>query len=150
MNKEQFAELLNGRQYRDEITEQEEKLAKENGLLVCFGASDDLLEFRGLVNEEVGAYDGGSAFLVKKRGGKIDVMSEYDFTEVQEIMDDKELDFELPKVEVVAEWSPDDLECSWRIKSDLPHATFDIMEDGYLYCRGIVIDNEDILKILNP
>lgn len=144
MNKEQFAELLNGRQYRDEITKDEEKLAKENGLLVCFGASDDLLEFRGIVYDEVGAYDGGSALLVKKKGGKIDVMSEDDFKEVQEIMDDKELDFELPKVEVVAEWCPDDLECSWRIKSDLPHATFDIMEDGELYCRGIVIEKSVI------
>jgi hypothetical protein len=144
MNKEQFAELLNGRQYRDEITKEEEKLAKENGLLICFGASDDLLEFRGIVYDEVGAYDGGSALLVKKKGGKIDVMSEDDFKEVQEIMDDKELDFELPKVEVVAEWCPDDLECSWRIKSDLPHATFDIMEDGELYCRGIIIEKSVI------
>ena len=32
MNKEQFAELINGRQYRDEITE-EEKLVKEKDLL---------------------------------------------------------------------------------------------------------------------
>ena len=144
MNKEQFAELLNGRQYRDEITKEEEKLAKENGLLVCFGASDDLLEFRGIVYDEVGAYDGGSALLVKKKGGKIGVMSEDDFKEVQEIMDDKELDFELLKVEVVAEWCHDDLECSWRIKSDLPHATFDIMDDGELYCRGIVIEKSVI------
>lgn len=144
MNKEQFAELLNGRQYRDEITKDEEKLAKENGLLVCFGASDDLLEFRGIIYDEVGAYDGCSALLVKKKGGKIDVMSEDDFKEVQEIMDDKELDFELPKVEVIAEWCPDDLECSWRIKSDLPHATFDIMEDGELYCRGIIIEKSVI------
>jgi hypothetical protein len=144
MNKEQFAELLNGRQYRNEITKEEETLAKENGLLVCFGASDDLLEFRGLVYDEVGAYDGGSVLLVKKKGGKIDVMSEDDFKEVLEIMDDKELDFELPKVEVVAEWCPDDLECSWRIKSDLPHATFDILEDGELYCRGIIIEKSVI------
>jgi hypothetical protein len=149
MNKEQFAELLNGRQYRDEITKDEEKLAKENGLLVCFGASDDLLEFRGIVYDEVGAYDGGSALLVKKKGGKIDIMSEDDFKEVQEIMDDKELDFELPKVEVVAEWCPDDLECSWRIKSDLPHATFDIMEDGELYCRGIIIEKSVIEQVLS-
>lgn len=144
MNKEQFAELLNGRQYRDEITKEEEKLAKENGLLVCFGASDDLLEFRGIVYDEVGAYDGGTALLVKKKGGKIDVISEDCLKEVQEIMDDKELEFDLPKIEIVAEWCPDDLECSWRIKSDLPHSTFDIMEDGELYCRGIIVEKSVI------
>ena len=148
MNKEQFAELLNGRQYRDEITSDEEKLAKENGLLVCFGASDDLFEFRGVIYDEVGAWDGASAFIVKKKGGELDVMCEDDFEELKETIEDKGLDFELKTVEVVAEWCPEDLECSWRIKSDLPHSIFDIMEDGELYCRGIVIDKNDIISAL--
>jgi hypothetical protein len=148
MNKEQFAGTLNGRQYRKEITQEEHKLAKENGLLICFGASDDLIELRGIIYDEVGAYDGGTALIVQKKGGVIDTMSESDFKELQEIMDDNELDFDLPKVEIVAEWGPSDLDCSWLIKSDLPHATFDIMEDGELYCRGIVIEKVDILKAL--
>lgn len=149
MNKEKFAEILNGRQYRGEITKEEEILAKENGLLVCFGTSDGLLEFRGIICDEVGAYNGASALLVKKKGGKIDIISECDLEEVQELMNDKELDFVLPKVEVVAEWFPDGLDCSWLIKSDLPHSTFDIMEDDDLYCRGIVIDKRDIDLYLN-
>lgn len=149
MTKEQFLEILNGRQYRKEITQEEEKLAKEKGLLICFGASDDLLEFRGIVHDEVGAYDGGSAMLVKKKGGKIDIINEHDFNEIQQVMDDNDLDFSLRKVEVVAEWCPDDLECSWRIKSELPHATFDIMEDGELYCRGIIIEKSIIEQFLN-
>lgn len=148
INKEQLAEILNGRQYRNEMTKEEEKLAKENGLLVCFGASDDLLEFRGIVYNEVEAYDGGTALLVRKKGDKIDVIGEDDLKEVEEIMDDKELVFDLPKVEVVAEWRPDDLKCYWRIKSDLPHSTFDIMDDGELYCRGIIIDKSDIERSL--
>lgn len=150
MNKEQFAELLNGRQYREEMSDEEHKLAKENGLLVCFGASDDLLELRGIVYDEVGAWDGGSAFLVKKRGGKIDVLSEDDFKEVKELMDDKDLEFSLPKVKIEAEWSPTELEgCSWLIKSDLPHSTFDIMEDGELYCRGLIIERSVIEQRLS-
>lgn len=149
MEKEQFADLLNGRSYRDEMSSDEEVLAKQHGLLICFGASDDLLEFRGIIYDEVVAYNGGSAMLIKKKGGKIDVISEEDVQEVQEIMDDKELDFKLSKVEVTAEWCPDDLECSWRITTTLPHATFDIMEDGELYCRGIVIEKSDIEKALS-
>lgn len=49
MTKEQLAEMLNGRQYGDETTPEIERLAKENGLCIAFGASDDLLEFRGSV-----------------------------------------------------------------------------------------------------
>lgn len=149
MNKEKFAQLLNGRQYGDEITREEEKLAREHGLLVCFGASDDLLEFRGIVYDEVGMYNGGLAFLVKKKGDKIDIMSEYDFNEAQKIINGNNLSFELPKVKIIAEWYPNDLKCAWRIKSDLPHATFDIMEDDELYCRGIVIEKDIIEQWLS-
>lgn len=54
LTKEQLAAKLNGRRYRDEITPEEERLAKENKLLVIFGASDDLIELRGAINEELG------------------------------------------------------------------------------------------------
>ena len=47
MTKEQLAELLNGNEYRDEMTKEQEQAAKQNNLLVLFGASDDLLEMRG-------------------------------------------------------------------------------------------------------
>lgn len=59
MTKEQLAARLNGRQYGDEITRAEEQLAKENGLVVIFGASDDLCEMRGAINDEFDCYDGG-------------------------------------------------------------------------------------------
>lgn len=66
ITKEQFAELLNGNEYRDEMTKEQECIAKENNLLVVFGASDDLLEVRGAISDEYGAYDGGEFLLVKK------------------------------------------------------------------------------------
>ncbi len=28
----------------------------------------------------------------------------------------------------------------WTYETDIPHATFDIMEDGEKYCRGTVLD----------
>ena len=59
VTKEQLAERLNGRQYGREITREEEKLAKESGLVVVFGASDDLCEMRGAIDDEFGCYDGG-------------------------------------------------------------------------------------------
>ena len=47
----QFADLLNGREILKEITKEEEKTAKENGLLVLYGYSDDNIELAGEVEE---------------------------------------------------------------------------------------------------
>ena len=43
-------------------------------------------------------------------------------------------------IRIDAYWCPKELDCSWAYKSSVPASTFDIMEDGELYCRGIVID----------
>lgn len=59
MTKEQLAARLNDRQYDDEITREEEQLAKENGLVVIFGASDDLCEMCGAIDDEFDCYEGG-------------------------------------------------------------------------------------------
>ena len=145
MKKEQFAELLNGRQYRSEITKDEEKQAKENGLLVCFGASDDLLEFRGFINDEISAWEGTTALIVKKKGDVIDVIDEGTLKEINSYLNEEGFDeLNIPKIKIQAEWCPSDLDCSWRINSEIPFSSFDIMEDDELYCRGIVIEKWDI------
>ena len=43
----EFANRLNGREYGQELTPAEAQRAKEAGIVVVFGASDDLMEFRG-------------------------------------------------------------------------------------------------------
>lgn len=53
-----WADKLEGREYRKEITKEEEEEAKAAGIVVAFGASDDLVELRGAINDEFGAYDG--------------------------------------------------------------------------------------------
>jgi len=60
----QLASRLNGRSYRNEITPEEERLAKENHLVVIFAASDDLVELRGAIHDELGA----STFHLTKKG----------------------------------------------------------------------------------
>lgn len=34
--------------------------------------------------------------------------------------------------------------CCWTYETELPHATFNVMEDGETYCRGIVIALSDV------
>lgn len=63
MNAKELAALLNGREYRKEITEEEVAQAKQSGLVVVYGASDDLMEFCGAIHDEVGCFDGWIAYL---------------------------------------------------------------------------------------
>jgi len=60
MTKEQWAEKLTGREIGEELTTDEEKQAKRDGILIVFGASDDLCEFRGVIHDEADCYDGGT------------------------------------------------------------------------------------------
>jgi hypothetical protein len=137
-----LAAMLNGREYGDEISKLEEASAKANGLLVVFGASDDLMEFRGAVHDECGAYDGTTAMV-----HALGVLPEWeDFDEkddedmVQAYFANKRHAFP-----VAAAWCEG--EYSWVISANVPHATFDILEDGEKYCRGIVIDMADLESV---
>lgn len=148
MTKEQFAQLLNGRTYGNEITSEEEDLAKENGLLICFGASDDLLEMRGIIYEEYGTYEGGTTLLVRKKTG-LSAIDLGKYNELMEILKDNDFELDIKRIPIKSEWCPSDLKCSWRITTTIPHATFDIMEDDGLYCRGIIIHISDIEPLIN-
>jgi len=140
LTKEALAGLLNGRQYREEITRAEAQQARESGLLVAFGASDDLLELRGIINDEFHAYTG----------------CEIGITASGIVINDDREEFDrknliragwtppAPAFTIKAEWCPASLDTAWLITSSLPQSVFDIMEDGRLYCRGIVVDTKVI------
>lgn len=58
MTTAEWAQKLDGREYRNELTKEEALKAKEDGVIIAFGYSDDLLELMGAVDEEVSAFDG--------------------------------------------------------------------------------------------
>ena len=149
MKKEELAQLLNGRKYREEMTDEEHLQAKENGLLVCFAASDDLLELRGIIYSGAGVYDGGSIFLYKNKDQKITFLDESDYDELSDIFDKNGYPISLRMLPIKIQWCPEELDCSWLITTDIPHATFDIYDDEELYCRGIVLELSDIENYLN-
>ena len=134
---EKFAHLLTGRQIGEEITEQEETWAKENGIVIVFGASDDLMEFRGAIHDEASVYDGGSAYL-SKNGSMLD---NYDYQNIQDLEGKLGLNILSTIKEIEAVWLPENngkIYASWKIMSAIPYETFDIYEDEELYCIGIV------------
>ena len=53
MDIKEFANKLNGRTYLNEITKEEEKIAKELGYVIVFGYSDDNTEFKGAIDDEI-------------------------------------------------------------------------------------------------
>jgi hypothetical protein len=135
--KETFAEMLNGRQMGNEITRDEEAAAKALGFIVIFGYSDDNAEFRGVINDEVGCYNGGSFYL--HRDGMLDVSGMEDCVRCRR----RCIEEKKRCAEVEAVWCEDN-QPDWIYKTKLPHATFDIMEGTEKFCRGIVIDTKDL------
>ena len=110
MTLKEFAAILDGREYRCEITPAEEKLAKELGFVVVFGYSDDNAELRGAIDDEIDCYDGGELYHV-----------------------------DLPAT-IYADWCPEDIDCAWAYGTSIPHEKFCIYDHGELYCVGIVCD----------
>lgn len=146
--KEQMAERLNGRQYGRETTKEDIQLARQSGLVIIYGASDDIVEFEGAIVDEIGAYN-GAHFTIVTTWTETPVYGEFKtYREVKNYdIVSIENDSSITKNRFEAMWSPEELKCSWLIKTDLPHATFDIMEEDDLFCRGIVVDLKDITPV---
>lgn len=134
MTHQEMAALLNGREYRNEMTEEEEALAKKHGLVVIFGASDDLCELRGAIYDEVGVFDGGKFYI---RAGKVLEMPDREEADTLRKFGIEPQALKHNAIRVIALWCKED-SYSWTYEIARQHSTFDIMEDGEKYCRGIV------------
>lgn len=133
---EAFAATLAGATYRNVLTREQAKVAKEAGLVIVYGQSDDLMEFDGAIYDEAGAYN-GTVVMVDPKGLLPDRESIEDDDVLQDYFERK------PKAATIeALWSSDG-DYSWTFRTRIPHATFEITEDGEPYCRGIVFALED-------
>jgi hypothetical protein len=136
-----LAERLTGREYRSEISEDEEREAAVARLVVIFGASDDLVELRGAIDDEVGAYDGTTLRITP------DAELLGDWEDVDQNDEDAAEAYFRRKLagtrEITALWAAEDA-YSWTFATEIPHATFEVVEDGEPYCRGIVFAVADL------
>jgi hypothetical protein len=131
--KEELATLLNNREYGYEVPYDVGRIAAENGLVIVFGTSDDLCEFRGAINDEFGAWEGAVVPLNKDgivTNGCDDDRCPY-YAEKKE-----------QAAKIKAKWC--DGEIAWTFETYIPHATFDIIKDGKIFCRGIVFSLNDV------
>ena len=67
MDIKKVAEALNGCEYGEELSPVMERSLKDGGVVVVFGASDDLTEFRGAIHDEGGGYEGSTIWSTRDR-----------------------------------------------------------------------------------
>lgn len=132
----QYVDLIRGKGYDDymELC----KLAAHDNLVIIRGYSDDGICFEGAISDQIGAWD-TTRFFMDAKGP----LPEYDDCDDEESMQD----YILRKnnaVEVSAVWCRKETGYAWAYETEIPHATFDIYEDGEKWCRGIVIDLNDL------
>ena len=133
----EFAETLSGRSIGEEICKDEEKRAAGLGLVVVYGYSDDNVELRGAIDEEVGAYDGTTIRLTKTGVLQGPACDSAENCECPYFAAAKNA---AKTIEAV--WGAGGV--SWTFETNIPHETFNIYEDGELFCVGIVFSMEDL------
>lgn len=118
------ATKLNGLQYplREVHLKDLREYCKQNGIVMCFGSSDDLMELDGAISDEYGCYDGGT-ICIDENGKQADANKYYPITAV---------------------WAKDDI--SWQYEFEPKHEVFTIYEDADIYCKGIVFFVDDLKR----
>ena len=127
------ARQLDGSEYGEEGSRDLWARMKAAGLVAVFGASDDLTELRGAIDDEIGCY-GGGPFWVTPNGLYEDCESR--------CVHARGTKGGAAKINAV--WD-DGSGYSWAYETGMPHAIFDVLEDGEPYCRGIVFALSDAL-----
>jgi hypothetical protein len=129
-----FALTHGDRAIGNEVTKEECEEAKSLGLVIVFGYSDDVTAFNGAIRDEAGY---GELFITQK--GKI---LENDAIEALEgLIHDGTIASAPAMGKIVSDYSKEGV---WTFTTDIPHATFDVTEDGQLYCRAIVFHVSDL------
>ena len=63
MTRDELSKMLDGREYRNEISSDIQDELNNSDMVVVFGYSDDNMEFRGAISGEISCYGGGTDFL---------------------------------------------------------------------------------------
>lgn len=134
MDKLEAAKLLNGSEYREEGSPELFKQMKENKLVAVFGASDDLTEFFGAINDEVGA---PRVIKLDNKGYILHNKCDDSYCPYYEEIEKNVVN------EIYVEFSPKDIDATWKITANFPYEPFNVYEDGELYCQGLVYDLKD-------
>ena len=120
MNTKEWAEKLNNIEYpADEIWDMRKQF-EEDGVVVVYGASDDLIEFEGAIQDEGDCYN-DEVFYLNKEGLTTSYSKNY-----------------------VKVTHPHDGTVQFNYETNIPCEWFNVVEDGELYCKGFVFNINDL------
>lgn len=133
MTPTEAAATLDGNEYLKEGTREFFAEMKKSGLVAVYGASDDNMIFNGAIHDEIGCYNGGTAHLTSD-GLLTNDCEDADCPYFAKLLK--------LAATIDAVWDEDGY--SWQYRTDIPHVTFEIKEDGDNYCKGIVFALNDV------
>lgn len=132
MTVKEFAEMLDGVQYGHEMSDGMKNKAKEEGLVVIYGASDDLIELNGAIDDEGDVYEGGVVYF-NENGILHCPNCDSEWRNCPYYENEKK------RAKVVkAVWCGKGAKAAWTYEIGVPHACFNVYEGDDLYCQGIV------------
>lgn len=139
MTKESLAAMLNGRPMGGEITKEEHRDAKANGFVIVYGHSDDCVEFRGAIHDEAYANEEHEVWVDRDGVKRLD-------EDDQEVLERHNvMNAFMGKARLItAQFGGNKNGFDWSMSTEIPHANFDILEDGEKFCRGIVFSINDL------
>lgn len=130
------AALIQGNEYREEVSRELKRRLAKSRLVAVYGASDDLVELEGYINDEY--YLGEQIPLWS--GGKSAPKNRCEETECPYFHD--LLKSASYYIEGVWDADPDWV---WTFKTNIPNIVhFDIYEDSEPFCRGFVFSIDDL------
>lgn len=135
--KEQLKEMINNRKYPFRLKKEEKQFAKDNGFIVVYGASDDLMEVEGYSDEEFGCWEGCCALFDHE--GVLPDRGNIDEDDDEALLCFLTRKKNAKKVSQI--WDEDGY--SWIFTTEIPHITFDILKCDDKFCRGIIFSIHD-------
>lgn len=146
MTKEELAQTLTNLPYPLQVPPHLLTLARETGLVIVYGESDDRLKLAGAIEQDINALFGTTIFF------------DQDGLLVNECEADEQCPYYIHVTEKAVAldahwWSELTADTgylglkgkvSWTYSTTIPHATFDIMSGDDVYCRGLVFALADI------
>jgi len=127
------ADALDGIEYPCRDIKERIEGAKEEGIVVLIGYSDDGAAFYGAIYDLAYLYGGGEILLDKD--GLYKSKCDDESCPHEEVRKDQ------CKV-IKAIWGQND--CSWSYETSIPHEKFKVMEGDEIYCYGIVFNMQSV------
>lgn len=150
MNTKEWAEKLNNIEYPcDNISKYRNQLS-EDGVVVVYGASDDLMELDGAIYDEYDCYSSKTFYWFGKWFVSNDHIEDFiesvrydDYRVFADIVEDafKDIDNKKSYIKVNTETS----NAQFEYETNIPNVEwFNVMGDGELYCKGFVFNKNDL------